>query len=804
MDSDGLGEDAKKTSLTLFPEGNEKAFMSRIGDILNFARMRLIKISELAFSPDTSIREALSEYPVDALRMWERWEKAKGVAERKHSSPLISFETVGHYSNWIKSGLVSDHDFEIMYMELCELIVGVNKFLQRNRFLSRILAELAEIYIARGDLDNAVQNLLTCINNCALDPWDSLLSWRVFRLACCQRKLGNAPEYLKTLTYCLGSRLAKAAPVKLLAYLQNDLEAIVRANEVADLRWNILPLFGMKIDIQKTIAGSSVQPLITSSVLMHICEIGDEVITDVMLQSNLSETVEINSVKIFLMKIDDYQRHSEAKDEVEESDAAFVFTSGSPVVIKPGDNSFTFPWMAMAVGQYVISSVCVEWHNASFYKDFSSSPEEAIGFHVLPNEPTQSIELNPIFLIPGHVQDVRLHFYSGSDYVNGGKIKLVCSQGLQVMSREDGAKKNDQDSWCDSCEFDLDLCLPNSTTTIVASVKSEAIDSYNPRGSDQYEEEYSYSSLQSLEATVTTSYHHGAYKAYIDSGKPIESPPITAILEASVTTLELAALTIKNSGAYLIGDGYFMISATVLCNTPVPFSLKEWEIVLPSILRLDENGELNEGLFDSSVLEGEELFFGFRCKLSGNLSNSEEDKPTILSVVLEDSFGKSFRQVLPLDISGIDNELKSIKGEAKDFTAANAELKANSLEGLVGAPVIFTYKIDFKPSEVDAFPSQILYHLSCIDEDWIVGGSVRGILNYRHGESSSLTFVGIPVKAGIIKRFPRIELAALRESESPTSMSSNITVLQQHPSVFLSLAHTSINEMTCASQLIEI
>ena len=162
-------------------------------------------------------------------------------------------------------------------MELCELIVGVNKFLQRNRFLSRILAELAEIYIARGDLDNAVQNLLTCINNCALDPWDSLLSWRVFRLACCQRKLGNAPEYLKTLTYCLGSRLAKAAPIKLLTYLQNDLEAIVRANEVADLRWNIVPLFGMKIDIQKTIAGSSVQPLITSSVLMHICEIGDEV-----------------------------------------------------------------------------------------------------------------------------------------------------------------------------------------------------------------------------------------------------------------------------------------------------------------------------------------------------------------------------------------------------------------------------------------------------------------------------------------------------------------------------------------------
>jgi hypothetical protein len=782
----------------------EKVFISRICDVLNFARMRLIKISEMAFSPVTSIRKALAEYPSDALHVWVPWDKAGEVSARcKSCPPSISADVIGHCSGWIKRGLISDHQYENIYIELCDQFVGINRILQRKRFASRILAEVAEIYITRGDLDTAVQNLLVCIDNCSLDPWDSLLSWRVFRLACCQRRLSNAPEYLKTLTYCLGTRLSKAVPMKLRHHLQKDLEAIVHAKGVSEFRWTLSPLFGMKVDIQKTTGGNSIQPLLQTNVRMHSCEIGDQVQADVVLKSNLTESIQVDSVKMLLLKVDDYQRLAESNDEVTESDAAFVLAMDNSISIEPGDNVFSFPWATMSVGQYVISSVCIQWHKAAFHQDFTTSSDEVIGFDVLPNEPTQSIELNPIFLIPGHVQDVRLHFYSGSDCVNGGMIKLVCSQGLQVMSPVNTAKEESLE-WHDSCEFDLDSCLPNASVTTIVRVKSEAIDSYDPNATDQNEEDYSYSSLQSLEATVTTSYHHGAYKSHIENGKPIESPPITAILEASVTALELAALTIKSSGAYSIGDDHFMVSATVLCNTPVPFRLKEWEITLPSTLYLDEDGELNDGLFDSSVIEGEELFFGFRCKRSKNPMSKTQSNHSVLSIVLEDQFGKSFRQVLPLDIRGIDEQLKSTKGDVDNIAIANAELKAKSLEGLVGAPVMFTYNIDCSSLKVNAFPSQILYHLSCVDEDWIVGGSVRGTLNCGPETSCSLTFVGIPIKAGIIKSFPRIELASLQDLNTSATTPPGIKVVQKHPSTFMSLAYTSVDEMTCASTLLEI
>ncbi len=805
LDSDKTNGETAKTKVVL-PDGNEKAFISRICDVLNFSRMRCIKISEMAFSSDASIRKALAECPFDAQNEWAPWgESSKVVVQRKSSEPLISIGSVGDCTRWMKSGLASDHHFETMYVELCDEFVQINKILHRNRFAARILAELAEIYITRGDIESAVRNLLICIDNCSLDPWDSLLSWRVFRLACCQRRLSNAPEYLKTLTYCLGTRLAKAMPIKLRHCLQKDLESIVDADEVSGFKWSLSPLFGMKVMIQETTGGTNVQPLIKSSVLMHACEIGDKVQSEVVLKSNLTEPIQVESIKILLQNIDDYQRFAEASDEVMKTDAEIVLSTEHSMSVGPGDNVFKFPWRAMNAGQYVISSVHIQWNKALFRQDYTISTDEAIGFDVLPNEPTQSIELNPIFLIPGHVQDVRLHFYSGADCVNGGRVKLVCSQGLQVKPPSMGEAKQGDRDWLDSCEFDFSSCFPNTGITKIFTVKSEAIDSYDPKATDQVDEDYSYSALQTLEARVTTSYHHGAYKADIQNGTPIKNAPITAILEASVTTLELAALTIKKSGVDFLGDGNFIVSATVVCNTPVPFRLKEWEISLPPTLYLDEEGDLNEGLFDSSVIEGEALYFGFRCKGSANTVEAN-DASTVLSIVLEDQFGKSFRQFLPLDIREIDEVLKCSESGAENASVANAELKANLQEGLIGSPVMFTYNVDCSSLRPHSSQSGILFHISCVNEDWIIGGSVRGALVLGQSKSCSLSFVGIPIKSGIIKSFPRIELAALHEHEdsSAGALPSAIKVLHKHPSRFLSMAFTSVDEMTCASNLVEI
>ena len=786
------------------PEVNGNAFISAMCDVLNYTRIRLLKISKEIFSPDTLIHKAVADYPPDALEPWCPWSdprRTDGVYQAKDPcAPSVPSKAwnQGPFTRWLVHGLESDKYFEDIYIEVSDSIIQMNTFLKRNRSVSRTLAELAEIYILKGDLQAAVGNLLMTIDNCLQDPWNTLLSWRVFRLTCCQRRLSNAPEYLKSLTYCLGSRLSNSIPMKLRRMLTRDLQAIVCWKEISEFRWNISPLFGIKLSIRGTPLGKSIQPLLKTDVVMHTCEIGHKAHATIVVESHLAESIEIDRIAVYLLRVDDYQRLAEANDEVTESDAAFVLSTDTPIDIKPGDNLFSFPWDAMSVGQFVIASICVHWKHAAFYQDFTTSSNSVMGFDVLPNEPTQSIELNPIFLIPGHIQNVRLLFHSGADVVNGGTIKLTCSQGLQVTPPVEEGTDTDIE-WQDTCEFDLGSCLPNATKTLIASVKSENIDSYDPHV--QNDDNYSFSAPQILDAVVTTSYHHGLYASLVKESKPIDSPAITAILEATITTLELAALTIKTSASYPLGNDSFMISATVLCNTPVPFSLKEWEISLSSALQLATDGDLNVGLYNQSVIEGEELFFGFRCKRS-SASTEKQANQAILSIVLQDQFGKSFRQVLPLDIHAIERFLV-VEDESVEAAIVVADLTASSLQGLVGGPVTFTYDIDCGTLASDS-TSQILYHLSSSEADWIVGGSVRGTMTCSSDSKGSLLFVGIPTKAGTITCFPRIEISVVHSLNNSSVAPKGIKVLQNHPRSFVSLAHTTVDSMALASVSTEI
>lgn len=675
----------------------------------------------------------------------------------------------------------------------------------RHRCASRLLVEISEIHILRGDLELAVQNILRTIASSANDPWDTLLSWRVFRLLCCQRKLRDEAEYFKSLTYCLGARLSKSIPSKLHHLLHKDLEVLVKSPDISGFRWTAFPLLGIKVELGKNGNSTFPLPLLKTNALVQSCQVGDSLTTSIQCSSGLAKEVEITQMKIFLLDVNDYQRLAEATDDVSEDDAAFVLSTKSPVTIRPGQNSVEFPWSAIAVGQYIVASICIEWDSAVFYHDYTRGPKGVAGYDILPNDPTQSIELNPIFLIPGHTQNVRLLFHSGSDVVNNGTIEFECSKGLQVMIL-DTEPAND---WSNNCTFDVGKCLPETTTTVTASVKSEAIYSYDSEGSCQTDDEASQSVLQTLTATMKTSYHHGLYASSVEEGAKIDAPPMSALLEASVTTLERAALTVENCGAFAIWGGMFVISATVLCNTPVPFSLKEWSISLPPSLVLDKDGDMNVGLFDRPVIEGEELHFGYRCKRQSNQGDGDASfmSNPILTIILQDHLGKSFRQVLPLDISSLRTKLRLQSAEEKK-KVATAELEASAKEGLIGAPVHFSYSIDFadlaKTSASSNIPLRLLYHLSCVEDGWIVGGSVRGKLDYSAmvtNPSCSLSFVGIPTRVGHIKSFPEIELSFLDQTDTPTSA---IKINHVHPFSFLCLSHCSSDSLACVSTQIDL
>jgi hypothetical protein len=388
--------------------------------------------------------------------------------------------------------------------------------------------------------------------------------------------------------------------------------------------------------------------------------------------------------------------------------------------------------------------------------------------------------------IPGHVQNVRLHFNAGSDIVKGGLVELFCSQCVEVLD----PGTDDNTKWRRKCSFDLKPCEPGERNTTIVTVKCNVIDGYSVDGSSHQHSRHDDLPLQTLQAIVTTSYHHELYDALLASGDLNGCKPMTAILQATVTTLQQPALTIRESSAMMYNDNAAVINAIVICNTPVPFSLKEWDVHFPSPICLDTDGDLNKGLFNRSVTEGEELHFGFKCLVSNKSEggkSSESDDVAHLNVTLQDQYGKSFVQVLPLNIERfyeqIDDECKM-----SNDTVITANVSLECLEGLVGNPVKFKCEITQTNTEKECSP--YLYILKCNDSEWIIGGKVRGSLVLADSENTHiLEFIGIPTRSGTISIFPTLELTRLDD----TCSKSKVKMITNYPSEFVSLSHKSID-----------
>jgi len=183
---------------------------------------------------------------------------------------------------------------------------------------------------------------------------------------------------------------------------------------------------------------------------------------------------------------------------------------------------------------------------------------------------------------------------------------------------------------------------------------------------------------------------------------------------------------------------------------------------------------MNQGLFERPVVEGEQLYFGFRCQIlmpdehrhrssddlvdhhqttesgaiarSGSLTTSSNQP--VLHVILRDEFDKTFRQVLPLNL----NELYGSIWKKEQYRlgvfggiSASATLicgrDQKMREGLVGTSVPFTYRIDVLQSKRrrprKRIKRRVSYRISCARGDWILGGKIRGSFDIVMSPSSS-------------------------------------------------------------------
>ncbi|KAL7457212.1 hypothetical protein ACHAWC_008708 [Mediolabrus comicus] len=798
--TDGDKED--DAAMTAAPTLEEQDAARCIAELLEFAILRLIRLGDLALGDEkvNPIRRATSERPADTMKPWVPWKelrKQRGTKspERKqvdNEEWTISLAPV--VSSWVQHAFSNSSTYEDTYLELAKAAVFINRRAGRFRFASRLEDHRAEVLISRGEYNLAADVLSNNVGACARDQWNRAHYWRIFRLACCQRVSGNVLAYLETLTQSFNPRLSSVAPKKTASLFQRDLEALITDAAVAEPRWGAFPFLETELSIASETAGKTSQPLpfLRRKLSKYLCYVGDELRFSLNITSHLPRAISVNGIRLYLVTLASYEMVHRRNGTVSEDDAFRILSIDAPITIEPGKNQFSFSWQPMTYNVYVLATVEIQWKEASFFYDSALLRKPMVGLDIQPSEPTQTIELNPLFLIPGHVQNVRLVFHSGSDIITGGAVTLICSEGLQVVPPNTDQSELD-DAWRDECIIPLDDCEPGKKIVITTLVKSTSTRS----GNDTDE-------VQTMMAKVETSYRHQSYDLVMEDGEEPDSSPMTTLLEAMVTTLDRPALAVDGSEAFIFDEDRIMVNVSLHCNTPVPFSVKEWHLDLPPPIVVEEDGDLNKGMFQHAIPEGEMLLFGFKCMRTDD-SDHECERP-ILRVVLQDDFGKTFLQVLPLDLDDIYKQLRK-EDEYAELHNATAELVCSAKEGSVGHPVPFVYNLNLqnlispkarKSSMSVSVASEgprpmILYTIISEGSDWIVSGKVQGLIDSSQSDVVSIPFRGIPTRSGLLRHFPEIiiEYLPINTLSNAESHTPPITVLFKTPERFKSLAFTN-------------
>jgi len=819
-DLDALDVTTGKSEVDVDPEQEslERAMASKLCDILEFARLRYLQLGDSQLAVANPIRELWNGTPKDMMQDWVPWEAGTtNVAiTRNENGSLRSFKAAIAFdeeSSFIASqnkiarlsegACHSKESYEERYLELSTVIANFCRQAGRNRLASRLQAERAELHMRNKEYKLAVRALLPVINSCASDRWDRGHFWRLFRLASCQRMTGKVASYLNTLTQCFGPQLSSIAPPKAADALQRDFELIVANESLKGFRLGIASFLETDMEVGATASGktSILLNFVHKKLVKTFCNVGEDIKVVLTVTSYLPRSIEIKKLSVLLVSLEKYEDIFHRRAAATNEDAFQILNLESPITLDCGPNNFEFHWKPMTTGQFVLSTVQLQWNNSCFHYDSAVIRKPISGIEVLPSAPTQSIELNPLFLIPGQIQLVRITFNPGSDVVEKGTVELICSNGLQVIPPGADPKS---EQWSETCTVDLPPTKPGQPVVLTTLVKSSMIKTIEQKlGLHSRSDSASVVTghVQTMQAKVTTSYHHAQFSK-VDG--VIDTCMETA-LEAMVTTLDKPAFTVDQSEAFIYNER-ILINVSLHCNTPVPFYIKEWSLKLPKLCVTDD-GDMNQNAFIHAVAEGEQLSFCFNC-LQAETEYEEVDAPFLL-IVLQDEFGKTFNQVLPLDLDSLYDKMRQ-NDEFSRMNSVTTELKLPVTQGLVGAPVSLVYRVDAsslsKPKRKNSMESSggtgddfsLKYMLSYEGTDWIVGGKTLGILSCVDVKEFMLEFVGIPIHPGVIKTFPSLRVAydSTEGHDVP-----RITVHSRNPDLFNSLAFVNHVALACSAGL---
>ena len=713
-----------------------------------------------------------------------------------------------------------EDQYMTLYMDAMCVLIHINTFCGRLRAAARITMELVDLYLDQGHIKEASQALQTVAKIYNRDGWGACHFLVHFRLAGFRRRgagddnnsslssnkenntvhgtttpLGSSGvsprDYLATLVHCF-SRYSdgssnSVAPQKALELLCQDFEAVMAVLSSSSQSPSSSVLAAVAATSSSSDDSTPAEPgLYANSPIFDVSfklpdakkrklfasqrklprkvfSVGDTVKISIGVSSYLPREIGGIVLSASLVPHKAYLAAQKQKRPVPPKDIFHTIELPDQVSFCPGENDFQLQWTPMISGQFVLSQITVCYKSANFV--YSNDKMKELGFwlDILPVEPTQSLHVTPLFLIPGHKQRLQIELRSGKDHVEEGELHLICSPGLAVMPPEDEGSEEAQ--WLKSWKCPLKECPRGESQSFVVSVSGDTGESVDDSATS-----VTTIVAPSVHVKVATKFRHGNQdqKELFNETNEGASAHFQHEMESVIPTIKDSALTVKQVSMtpYDVGKAILRVSAT--CHVPTPFVLKNWHLALPSYLTHtnDTKSDLNIAVKDTTLIDGESISFAFDCSTvtssvdaDTNTQSTGQSTTTTLVAELQDEYGGIFHEKLALRLK--NTTALPVMARLQQVHRMVVRVSPSRKDGQVGVPVQLTYLLVDTSPLTKAWEGRVYYSLDTDSSAWLVAGATKGTVSLDSvagsgGGGWQLSFDAIPTAPGALSRMPTL------------------------------------------------
>jgi len=742
-------------------------FGKHLCDVVSYSRLRLLalaklKLPSLVSDPKFAFmgkRGQRRPIPSDITSGWDPWDPSKTTTSKPYT-PGGDLDSESFLE--MALGASSREDFMKRYIDVARVLASLSLFAGRHRSAARLSLELVGLYLERGQIEQATDSLKSMAKLYGRENWKGCQFLLHFRLAGLKRQLVLPKDYLAAIVQCFSRRNNNAGsliPEKALQVLYEDFQAVMAvlsqessasSSPGAVATFTNSPVFET---VLKHTSDPQQRKLPNRRLVRQVYTVGDTSRISLSLTSHLAQEIEGVTVSAILIPYKSYVAAIEDGKSISQvNTSSQVVTIPEGVILKPGVNDLEIAWTAAVAGQFVLTQLSLAYKAATFFYTYERM-KDPFRIDVIPGEPTQLMEVKPLFFVPGHEQELEINFHSGKDEIVKGDLNLVCTPGLVLCPAS--SDKGDG-TWSSACKVSLDACPPETDQVLKFWVKSEK----------NSNEENDTGVAPSVHAKITTSYClatkgvENVVKKEV-KGDDVFSTQFPYEMEAVIPSLADQALSIDNMSFNTYAAGRSILSISAKCHVPAPFALKGWSLDAPSTLQLVENKEMHKGLKDIMLLKGDIATFCFDC--AHNTTPDKSLSETALIAELEDEHKTRFTERLPLRLK--KTSFATNLPEKIHSLSLNASLVPITNRG-VGVPMLLKFDMDATP--VTAWKGEIHFAVDTDNEGWLLCGNTRGVVSLDSARKWALEMNAIPTNPGAFNHLPTVEFTfSSGENEKP-------------------------------------